>query len=489
MSVVLVVGSEEQLSSGLPWCRSIAEFSQATITVFVVGGGKVLAKHARSRLAETLDIAADDARVRSVEPDADSVMTELKSTGCATLAMVYTHQSQELQQELFERCRVPTFWLQASGPPPTSPGRMFAGMGLSNVATAMASERLFGFAPAAVLEDPFDSDDESDDDILERVTEDINEHVDRTGDLVLVGIDETGKDNRIYRIGLELLDNRCSASVALIHDGDSLKESLGGRIQDWSASIAPPMDREERIELARDLEMGSQPNLEFLGLMSAAAMLAAFGLLQNSAAVIIGAMLIAPLMTPIIGAGLALTLGNRPLFRTSLKTIVMGFFGALIASLMFGLLARLLQQVMQVELMHDGMNSTPEMMSRCRPSPLDFCVGLVGGIAASYSRTRQHLSAALSGAAIAAALVPPIATAGLQIAFGEWSATGLGRPIVGPLLLVSVNVLTIMIGSSFVLWARGMRADRKLTAKARWAPRVTMILLVLVLLSLVSVML
>jgi hypothetical protein len=133
---------------------------------------------------------------------------------------------------------------------------------------------------------------------------------------------------------------------------------------------------------------------------------------------------------------------------------------------------------------------TGEMWARCRPSPLDFCVGMVGGIAASYARTRQHLSSALAGAAIAAALVPPISTAGLQIAFQAWTweETDKGVPIVGPLLLVAVNVLMIMIGSSFVLWARGMRSDRSLSIKDRWTLRMFALLMMLALLILIWVL-
>ncbi len=153
----------------------------------------------------------------------------------------------------------------------------------------------------------------------------------------------------------------------------------------------------------------------------------------------------------------------------------MGFVGALAASMLFGWLYLSF---------HDPVISE-EMWARCRPSPLDFCVGLVGGIAASYARTRSHLSSALAGAAIAAALVPPIATAGLQLAFWHWDSSEVGIPVVGPLLLVSVNVLTIMIGSSFVLWARGMRTDRSLSIKDRWGLRMFALLVLLVLLILI----
>ena len=209
-------------------------------------------------------------------------------------------------------------------------------------------------------------------------------------------------------------------------------------------------------------------------------MLAAFGLLQNSAAVIIGAMLIAPLMTPIIGAGLALAIGNWPLFKSAIQSILLGFVAALFASFLFGLLALGCDHLLGLRLIPE-FDELTEMTSRCRPSPIDLCVGLVGGVAASYSRTRSHLSSALAGAAIAAALVPPISTAGLQFALGDWTGDEHRWPIAGPLLLVSVNVLTIMIGSSFVLWARGMRADRKLPARSRWAPRMIILLLLLTL--------
>ncbi len=488
MSIVFVVGSEDQLSSGMPWCKRIAQTSGASIHALVVGrDSKVLLEHTRRKMSDELDQPIDSLAVEAVEPDLEAVLLKTKAARCSTLVMVYGSDASELQQPLFESCRAPALWLQVSGPPPATATRLFAAMARNNATTSSVSEKLFGFEPPAVLPDPFEGDEEPVGEVVEKVTAEIDASANQLGDLVLVGIDNPSREDPVYAVGLKLLENNCPTSLALVHDGESLKESLGAQIQDWAASVAPPMVREQRRQLSIDLEEGSKPNLEFLGLISASAMLAAFGLLQDSAAVIIGAMLIAPLMTPILGAGLALTHGNRPLFQSALVTISMGFLCALIASAAFGLLVRLLQEGFQIPLMEE-LASTREMLARCRPSPLDFCVGLVGGMAASYARTRSHLSSALAGAAIAAALVPPIATAGLEIAFGEWGRTQRGEtPVLGPLLLVSVNVLTIMIGSSFILWARGMRADRKLPAKARWAPRMVALLMLLALLALVSV--
>ena len=276
-----------------------------------------------------------------------------------------------------------------------------------------------------------------------------------------------------YEISRSLILDQTRHFVVIARDGTSYAEVLSTAIQKAANRVAPSMERQERIDLANDLQMGSELNLEFIGLMAAASMLASFGLLQNSASVIIGAMLIAPLMTPILGAGMALTQGNRPLFRSSLFTIVLGFLSALISSMIFGLLFMVFREPV----------ITDEMWARCAPSPLDLCVGLVGGIAASYSRTRRHLSSALAGAAIAAALVPPIATAGLQIVFMEWSVSLRGTPVLGPLLLVSVNVLTIMIGSSFVLWIRGMRQEA--TSNHPWVLRSLASLALLVIMILI----
>lgn len=251
-----------------------------------------------------------------------------------------------------------------------------------------------------------------------------------------------------------------------------------------ASKFIPQMEREERRHLAERLQKYSKLDFEFLVLICSATFLASFGLLQNSAAVIIGAMLVAPLMTPILGAGLSLAHGNRPLFRESLKTIVLGFLAALVTSCLFGLLVRWIAPSM---LNFDGTKIvlTDEMWSRTYPTGIDFLVGLVGGSAAAFARTRTHLADALAGAAIAAALVPPIATAGLhlsvlsmQVAPPE-NATEVTNLIYGPILLFVANMLTIMIGSASVLWACGARNDSSFSVRERWSTRTVMLLMIL----------
>lgn len=251
-----------------------------------------------------------------------------------------------------------------------------------------------------------------------------------------------------------------------------------------ASKYVPQMERKGRQELAQRLQTYSRLDFEFLALICGSTFLASFGLVQNSAAVIIGAMLVAPLMTPLLGAGLSLANGNRPLFWRSLKTIAIGFCAALATSFLFGLLVRFAVPSI-LNFRESGLLLTDEMWSRTHPTAIDFLVGLVGGSAAAFARTRMHLADALAGAAIAAALVPPLATAGLHLAF-----TGLSilpqhadEPVsglfYGPIILFVANVVTIIIGSSFVLWACGLRGYHQHSDRERWTTIMTMVLMLL----------
>ena len=485
MSVVFIVESQDQLRMGVPWCKRFAQSADMSVHVAVVGmDRKVLLKHTRSTIKEHFG-ETESPSIESVSATPEAVLGFAKSVGCKCLLMLRSVDGDELQQSIFERSPHVAIWLRATNEPPSDREHVFCALAETQTISANATEKFLQLIPSGTLVKESIAENDTDAEHIACAVESIAcgdyDHY----DLICVGVRTPEKGDGAYRFARELFQSDSKATIALISDGDSITQAisrtLGERITQWVASVAPPMQRDQRLELVENLENGSKPNLEFLGLISASSMLAAFGLLQDSAAVIIGAMLIAPLMTPILGAGLSLSHGNRPLFKSALLTITLGFVGAIGASILFGWLVLLVRPTSNNHL--DWI--TPEMWSRCRPSPLDFCVGLVGGIAAAYAQTRRHLSSALAGAAIAAALVPPISTAGLQIAFGIWGnmdsdqvPTG-ALPVVGPILLVSVNVLTIMIGASFVLWARGMRSDRDTSFNTKWVPRVIAVLLML----------
>ena len=474
MRILVAVGSEEQINTGAAWCASIDGVSAGNLEIAILGTDrKALAEYGRKTLAAELDCEPADLSVTTIEADAKAILTHAEERHCRSLILLHSGNFSDLHKEVFQTSKHPTLWLRIIGKPPSSESQIVSAFQKPSHVTAVVTEKLLGFAPVRTLCGDIDLQR---DNLSESIKTALNDDKLADDDLLLLGIDDPDSSDRVYKTALLLIDSKTTTSIGLLHDGYTLPEKIASQIYHWAANVAPPMDRQERIDLSQDLQSGSAPNLEFFGLISAAAMLAAFGLIQDSAAVIIGAMLIAPLMTPIIGAGLALAQGNRPLFRSAATTVMLGFFCALIASMMFGWLVLIFQEPVM----------TSEMRARCSPSPIDFCVGLVGGFAATYARTRKHLSAALAGAAIAAALVPPISTAGLQLAFHVWTwdTNQVGIPILGPILLVLVNVLMIMGGSAFVLWARGMRTDRTLTIQDRWTVRIATLLATITLLIL-----
>ncbi|QDT09057.1 DUF389 domain-containing protein [Planctomycetes bacterium K23_9] len=501
MSILFVVDSDDQLRVGMPWCLRFATETQSDFHLVVVGDDrKVLLKHAQLSVAshlEQFDSPIKKPSVTQIAADAKTILRHADSIGCRNVLMIRS-DGDELQWAIFRQSRHIVVLLSTNESPPVEREHVFSVMAETHPTTNRITEKLLGLIPSKIVCDQLISDDRNAADTNRQehigcAIEDLKAEGYTQHDLLCIGVETPDQNDVAFQFGKVLMSSDLPASIALISDGDSFSQaitrSLSERITMWVSTIAPPMERDERVTLVQNLETGSVPNLEFLGLISASSMLAAFGLLQDSAAVIIGAMLIAPLMTPILGAGLSLSYGNRPLFKSSLLTILLGFVGALGASILFGWLVLLVRPASDNHL--DWI--TPEMWSRCRPSPLDFCVGLVGGLAASYAQTRKHLSSALAGAAIAAALVPPISTAGLQIAFGIWGNLDPSQvpagvlPIGGPILLVTVNVLTIMIGASFVLWARGLRNESTSATRSKWVPRVVSLLLFLTLVILVTV--
>ena len=210
----------------------------------------------------------------------------------------------------------------------------------------------------------------------------------------------------------------------------------------------PQLDREARISVVERIQSSSTWDFDFIALLSLATLIAGLGLIRNSASVVIGAMLVAPLMTPIVGIGLALAQGNVRLIRDAMSTVVRGFAMAFLIGIILGLIVR-------PEL-------TPEMISRGAPTFLDLIVALVSGIAAAYAIGRPNLMSALPGVAIAAALVPPLATSGMSAARFEWSLAW------GSLLLFLTNIVAIILGTTTTFWMVGIRPEKKDKPTPNW---------------------
>jgi uncharacterized hydrophobic protein (TIGR00271 family) len=179
----------------------------------------------------------------------------------------------------------------------------------------------------------------------------------------------------------------------------------------------------------------------FFVLIVLSTLLAAFGLAADSVAVIIGAMLVAPLMTPILGTAASLLLANWRLLLSSLAVLFAGTVLAIGTSMAVTWIG--LQNVTTVY-------SLPsEIIGRTQPSLIDLGVAIAAGLAGGYVLTHPRASSSLPGVAIAVALVPPLATVGILYQIG---APAEAR---GALLLFLTNLIAIVLSAIVVMLVSG----------------------------------
>ena len=200
---------------------------------------------------------------------------------------------------------------------------------------------------------------------------------------------------------------------------------------------------ERREIVVRDVTSGSEPGIRFYLLLTTSALIAAFGLIANSTAVIIGAMLVSPLMTPIIGSSLGLVIGDGRLFANSLRSVVVGTVLAVLFSSLLGFLPLALE-------------ATPEMLLRVRPTLLDLFVAVLAGFAGAYAMIDEKVSPALPGVAIAVAIVPPLANTGICLSLGYYSGA------FGSFMLFFANFLSILLVASATFILAGMSPSASL---------------------------
>jgi len=236
-------------------------------------------------------------------------------------------------------------------------------------------------------------------------------------------------------------------AVVVVSAGAPIKGRFVGAIERKIERLVPQIERENRIALVERLQSSSNWDFDFMALMVLSTTIAAIGLVQNSTAVVIGAMLVAPLMTPLLGLGLALVQGNVMLAKISAHSVSYGICVALLVGFLVGLAIPGFDQ------------PTGEMLARGGPGLLDLFVAFASGLAAAYASSRPGLLAALPGVAIAAALVPPIATSGLALSQGDYHLFG------NALLLFVINMFTIILASVLSLWMVGFRSFKK---TSRW---------------------
>lgn len=185
-------------------------------------------------------------------------------------------------------------------------------------------------------------------------------------------------------------------------------------------------DMKDTLALLRD---NSKTSSIFIILMILSTLLATVGLFQDSTPSVIGAMILAPLMAPIISLSMGVTRSDNMLTQRSIKTLGLGIVSALIFSSLLTLLIPLDIQ-------------TSQMSSRVHPNLLDLFVAIFSGIAGAYASSKEEVAKSLAGVAIAVALVPPLAVVGIGIGWGDLSM------ILGSSLLFLTNLFGMILSAS-----------------------------------------
>lgn len=199
---------------------------------------------------------------------------------------------------------------------------------------------------------------------------------------------------------------------------------------------------QKRDSIYDSIKAGTHANLEYQALVALAALIALFGLLQNSAAVIIGAMLISPMITPLLAGALALLLGDGKLGRQALLVLI----GSVIASIALTWLVAFLVPLNQ---------ATPEILARTTPNLLDLFIAFLSGLAGALAlRGGPSSLMIIPGVAIAVAVVPPLAVVGYGLSAGHMSIAG------GAFLLFLTNMVAIVISAALVFRSMGFRPQR-----------------------------
>lgn len=181
-------------------------------------------------------------------------------------------------------------------------------------------------------------------------------------------------------------------------------------------------------QLVDQFEQDADCDQDFIVLTLAAGMIATLGLLANSSAVVIGAMLVAPWMLPLRSMAFGILQGRLRIVGRALLTLLIGIAVTVLLSLALGAWVGLPMLGSEVQ-------------ARTQPNLLDLGVALVAGATAAYASVRSKAISSLAGTAIAVALVPPVCAFGLLVAKGQWSSA------LGAALLFIANLLGILSGA------------------------------------------
>ena len=285
-------------------------------------------------------------------------------------------------------------------------------------------------------------------------------------DLVMIGASQESSINKVLFGDIPAAVVRQSHTPVVIVRQP--RSRLGNRWNNFvwqTRQFLPRMNLKDRTEAYIRIRRSARPDLDFFILISLATIIAALGLIINSPAVVIGAMLVAPLMSPMVGTGLAVVLGDVRFIRLSIGAVLRGVVLAIAVGAVAGLLSI-------------NQPATSELLARTQPTLIDLAIALFSGLAGAYALSRSDAAGALPGVAIAAALVPPLATVGISLTAGRYGQA------FGAMLLFTANFVSISSATALMFLILGFRPTA--AQKSRRAVQARSVRVAIVSLAIVS---
>jgi uncharacterized hydrophobic protein (TIGR00271 family) len=229
------------------------------------------------------------------------------------------------------------------------------------------------------------------------------------------------KQQSVYSDKTEKENGRKSIKIEGLPTGETRKELIKR-----SLPILPRASTEQFQDLFKVLRNNSTISTSFMVMMILSTLIATFGLFANSSPVIIGAMILAPVISPIVSFSMGMVRYDVPMLKESFVTITAGT----VVSLAF---AAGVSLIIPLKVL------TPEIEARLSPTLLDMGIAVSSGIAAAYAHANEGIAKSLAGVAIAVALVPPLAVAGIGIGWWDWEVFS------GAILLYATNLAGIIL--------------------------------------------
>ena len=221
--------------------------------------------------------------------------------------------------------------------------------------------------------------------------------------------------------------------------------------------IIHPEGLSDQETVLKSRQDAAKPSLEFFVLLIISTIIATVGLIDNSAAVIIGAMIIAPLMDPIVSLAFGISTYNKRLIRQSITLIASGTIIVVITS-------GLIYQALGINFVDN------QILSRTAPNLIDLSVAIAAGIIGAFAQSRSKIASSMAGVAIAVALVPPLCVTGIGLKLSAQASLRFNEVIIpslshqipeGAFLLFLTNLIGITSAGMAVFLAQNYGSIHK----------------------------